>query len=152
MAHVLFGKPVSTFPEHALDPELVGEVVEVLGHDIERTPRLALAGARTALARPPDMAGAQPELLGRRQVVTMRGAHHDLLGLEVERLAGREIDLGLRLVALTDLGAEDRVPRQIVAPPHIGHQRNIAVRAWRHQEALVEPRKPWTDIGPGIEL
>ena len=40
------------------DPELVGEVVEVLAHDIERTLGLALAGTRTAFARPPDMAGA----------------------------------------------------------------------------------------------
>src|SRR2546425_1806213 len=84
------------------DPELVGEVVEVLAHDIERPLRFGLASTRTALARPPDMAGAQPKLLGRRQVAAVRGAHHDLLGLEVERLASHQINLRLRLVALGD--------------------------------------------------
>ena len=56
------------------------------------------------------MAGAHPELLRRRKVARMRGAHHHLLGLEVEGFAGGEIDLGLRLVALPDFGTKDGVP------------------------------------------
>lgn len=51
--------PMSANPSsRASDPELVGEVVEVLAHDIERTLRFGFAGTRTALPRPPDMAGA----------------------------------------------------------------------------------------------
>src|SRR5436190_819290 len=73
------------------DPELVGEIVEVLADNIERSLRLALARTRTALAGPPDMAGTQPKLLSRRQVAAVRSTHHDLLGLEVERLASRQI-------------------------------------------------------------
>src|SRR5262249_14439486 len=111
------------------DSELVGEVVEVLSHDIERPPGFGLAGTRTAFARPSDMAGAQSELLGRRQVAAMRGAHHDLLRLEIERLASHQVDLGLRLVALGDFGTEDRIPGEVVAPPHVGHQRDVAIRA-----------------------
>src|SRR5437016_5643609 len=75
------------------DAELVGEVVEVLADDIELPLRLGLAGAGATLPRTPDMAGAQAKLLGRRQVARVSGAHHDLLGLEVERLAGHQVDL-----------------------------------------------------------
>src|SRR6516162_1064327 len=107
--------------------ELVGEVVEVLAHDVERPLRFGFTGARAAFPRPPDMTGAQPQLLGGRQVAAVGGTHHDLLGLEVERLASHQIDLRLRLVALRDLGAENCIPGKVVASPHIGHQRNVAV-------------------------
>jgi hypothetical protein len=40
------------------NPELVGEVVEVLAHDIERPLRFGFASTRTAFPRPPNMAGA----------------------------------------------------------------------------------------------
>jgi hypothetical protein len=46
------------------DPEFVGEVVEVLAHDIERPSRFGLAGSRAAFARAADMAGAQSKFLG----------------------------------------------------------------------------------------
>jgi hypothetical protein len=45
------------------DPEFVGEVVEVLAHDIERPSRFGLAGTRAAFARAPDMASAQSKFL-----------------------------------------------------------------------------------------
>src|SRR6266446_4795138 len=122
-------------------PELVREIVEVLGHDVERAVGFSLASAWTALSRPPDMAGAHPKFLGRRQVAAVRGAHHDLLGLEIERFASCEVNLRLRLIPLGDLGTEDCVPREIVAPRYIGHQSNVAIRARRHQEPLVQPRK-----------
>src|SRR5262249_34898196 len=88
-------------------PELVGKVMKVLADHVEAALRLGFAGAGAAFTRPADMAGAQAELLGRRQVARMRGAHHDLLGLEVERLAGRQVDLRLRLAALSDLRGDD---------------------------------------------
>src|SRR6266478_9200337 len=133
-------------------PELVREIVEVLGHDVERAVGFSLASAWTALSRPPDMAGAHPKFLGRRQVAAVRGAHHDLLGLEIERFASCEVNLRLRLIPLGDLGTEDCVPREIVAPRYIGHQRNVAIRARCHQEPLVQSRKGWTDIGPSVEF
>src|SRR5204862_4897553 len=89
------------------DAKLVGEVVEILADDIELALRLGLAGARAAFARPSNVAGAHGEFLRRREVARMGGAHHDLLGLEVEGLAGHQIDLRLRLVALRDFGAEN---------------------------------------------
>jgi hypothetical protein len=46
------------------DSEFVGEVVEVLAHDIERPGRFGLAGTRAAFAGAPDMASAQSEFLG----------------------------------------------------------------------------------------
>src|SRR6516165_6832295 len=94
----------------ASDSELVGEVVEILAHDIERPLRFGFASTRTAFPRPPDMAGAQPQLLGGRQVAAVGGTHHDLLGLEVERLASHQIDLRLGLVALRDLGTQNCIP------------------------------------------
>jgi hypothetical protein len=48
------------------DSEFVGEVVEVLAHDIERPGRFGLAGTRAAFARAPDMASTQSKFLGRR--------------------------------------------------------------------------------------
>src|SRR5260370_8614509 len=94
----------------ASGPELVGKVVEVLAHDIERPLRFGFASTRAALPRPPNMAGAQPKLLSARQVAAVRGAHPDLLGLEVERLASHQINLRLCLIALPHLATAHCFP------------------------------------------
>jgi hypothetical protein len=47
-------------------PELVGKIVEVLGHDVERPFGFGLTGTRAALPGPPYVTGAQSELLGGR--------------------------------------------------------------------------------------
>src|SRR5262249_37391295 len=56
------------------------------------------------------------------------------------------------LEALRDFRSEDGIPRNVVAPRHVRHQRNVAVRAWCHQEPLVQPCKGWADIRPRVEL
>jgi hypothetical protein len=61
------------------------------------------------------MAGLQAERLGGREVTAVCGTHHHLRRLEIESLARRQIDLRLRLIALGDLGTEDRVPGEVVA-------------------------------------
>ena len=73
-----------------------------------------LAGARPVLVRARHMGGAEPAGGRGGEVARMRRDHHALARREIERLRGGEVDARLRLVVAGDLGAEDRVPGQLV--------------------------------------
>ncbi len=89
---------------------------------------------------------------GRRfQIVAVRRHHHAGLRRKIEGRAGRAIDHRLRLVVTRNLGAENGVPAKSVVARKIGHQRNIAVRYRREQEALAQSLQPLGRIRPGIE-
>src|SRR5262245_24983890 len=89
-----------------------------------------------------DMRSLQARGRSRREVARVRRDHHDLVWLAVEGLGGFQINNRLRLVVAGDLGAQDRIPREIVAPRDAAHQRDVAVRAWRDQELLVQALEP----------
>ena len=97
------------------------------------------------------MRGAQSQFRGGGKIVAVRGHHHAFARLEIERRAGGEIDARLRLEVMRDLGAEDRVPRKIIAAGEIDHQRDIAVRHRRQPELALEPRQRGRHVRPSIE-
>ena len=72
-------------------------------------------------------------------------------GFEVERLGRGEIDPRLRLVVAGDLGPEDRIPGQVVRARQVDHQRDVAVRHRRQEEAGLQPRHRARHLGPGRE-
>ena len=72
-------------------------------------------------------------------------------GVQIERVRGGEIDVRLGLVVARDVGAQDRIPAQFIAPRDIGHQRDVAVGAGREQELGAEPREAARHVGPRIE-
>ena len=100
--------------------------------------------ARCAPVRRPHVAAAARSLRCAATIMHCAGA-------QIERLAGGEIDARLRLVVAGDFGAEDRVPRQIVAAREIDHQRDVAVRARRQHEFRLEPRQRRRHVRPGVE-
>src|ERR1700730_12828562 len=81
----------------------------------------------------------------------MRGDHHALVRRQVECFGGGEIDSRFWLVVAGDLRTENGVPRQIVAPRQIDHQRDVAVRYRRQHVFAFEPRHPGRYVGPGVE-
>src|SRR5262245_62855612 len=97
------------------------------------------------------MRRAQAVLRCRLEIVAVRGRHHAFARLDVERLGGGEIDARLRLEVAGNLGAEDRIPSDVVAPRNVDHDRDIAVRAGRHHEALTQAGETGANIRPGIE-
>ena len=82
----------------------------------------------------------------------MRGHHHALRGL-ADRTPRRRRDRrpACGLKSLRDFGAEDRVPRKIIAAGEIDHQRDIAVRHRRQPEFPLEPRQRRRHVRPSIE-
>ena len=97
------------------------------------------------------MGGAQPALGGSREIVGVRRDHHAIAGRAIERLGGGEVDARLGLVVAGDLGAEDRVPANVVVAREIGHERDVAIRDRRDQEPLPQALEPGRHVGPGIE-
>ena len=85
------------------------------------------------------------------EVLAVRRHHHAVRGRTTDSLGAGQIGARLRLVVASDLGAEDRVPRQIVAAGKIDHQRDIAVRTGRDDVFALEPRQRRRHVGPGVE-
>jgi len=93
--------------------------------DVHRFAGRRFAAALAALVGPRHMGGAQAT--GRRvdEVVGVRRDHHAGARRQVERCRGREVDPRLGLVVTGDLGAQDRVPRQVVAAGEIDHEGDV---------------------------
>ena len=81
----------------------------------------------------------------------MRGDHHALLRLEIERLACSKIDTRLRLVVAGDFRAEDRVPGKFIPAGKVDHQRNVAVRHRRQKKFFSQALERCRYIRPCIE-
>ena len=121
------------------------------GRVVDAHVRCRLAGVWAVFVRTRDMGGAQALRRCRSQIVRVGCNHHAFAGREIERIDGGEIDVRLRLVVARDVGAQDRIPAQFVAPREIGHQSDVAVGAGRDQELGAEPRETALHIGPRIE-
>ncbi len=124
---------------------------QILRRDIDLHRRLRLAGVRPVFVDARGVRGAQAAFGGGIEIARMRGHHHALRGRQIERLAGGEIDARLRLVVAGDFGAENGVPRKLVAAREIDHQRDVAVRHRRQHEFGFQPRQRRRHVRPGIE-
>ena len=82
----------------------------------------------------------------------MRGDHHALAVLDTERLGGNLVDAQFRFVVSGDLGTENRVPGEVIAPGEVNHQGDVAVGAGREQVAGAQPLESGRHSGPGIEF
>ena len=81
----------------------------------------------------------------------MRGDHADLVRLQAERVHALQVHPRVRLVGAGDLGAEDRVPRQLRVLGEVDGLGDVAVRAGRDDVGLLELGEAFDDVGPGIE-
>ena len=152
LVEIVRGPPQRRHGEtRASGAELVGEVHHAPGRIVDGNLRAGFAGVGTVFVRARDMGGVQADGGCRAEVGRVRGDHHAFVGLEIECLGCSQIDAGLGLVIARDVGAQDRVPADGVAPGKIGHQRDVAVRAGRHQETASEAREAFFHIGPGVE-
>ena len=121
------------------------QLQEVPGDDVGLERRaFGLAGAR-------HERGLQADGGGRDQVVAVGGDHADLVRLEAERVDALEVDARVGLVGAGDLGAEDRVPRQLRVLGEVDGLGDVAVRAGRDDVGLLELGEAFDDVGPGIE-
>lgn len=79
--------------------ELVGDVVEALGVDVE-----ALPGRQWVAHRPGDVGGAHAERSSATQVPGVCGHHKQALGCDPGDVDGELVYLGGRLIGLRGLG------------------------------------------------
>src|SRR5262249_32152823 len=131
--------------------ELAGQILQAAGGHVDRCPGRGLAGVGATLVRSGDVTGAQAALGSREQIVGVCRHHHAIAWRQIECLASGQIDTRLGLVVAGGLGAQDRIPRQVVAAREIDHQRDVAVRDWRQHAATLEPRQAARHVRPGVE-
>src|SRR4029079_19697201 len=97
------------------------------------------------------MAGAQTACSSSREVVTVRGDHHALLRLVIERLACIQVDTWPQFVVDCDFRSEDRGPVKFIATREVDHQRNVAVRYGCQKKVFPLALERYRHIRPCIE-
>src|SRR5271165_3804250 len=109
--------------------EFGGEVDEIVGDFIEIVLGLEVSGLVGAVFEgPADEGGVEAAAARRDEIAIVRRHHHALLGPEIEQRGAAVVGLGLWLVGVRHLRAEDDIPRQAGMFGHVDHQRDVAVR------------------------